>query len=308
MDGSYEKVLERLSKASGIEEAEIDRRVEAKRSKLSGLISREGALQVIAAELGISFDNEKLKIDELLPGMRKVHFTGKVITLYPIRTFKTKTGEEGKVANMIVADETSNIKLVLWDTNHIKMIEDGEITEGVSIEVTSGSMRQGEVHMGSFAELKLSDEKFPNVKTEKPIKKKDIQEFNVGDKVNTRAFVVQAFTPRFFVANPETGRKATEEEISSGIPTEKRAVLNIVLDDGTENTRAVLFHEMVQRVGIDGYEDEEKLKEQTQNVLGKEFVFGGDVRMNSYFNNPELIVDSVDEINVERLIDELEAS
>jgi len=175
MEGSYEKILSKLSKVSGIEEGEIDRRVEAKRSKLSGLISREGALQVIAAELGISFDNEKLKIDELLPGMRKVHFSGKVITVYPIRTFTTKSGEEGKVVNMIVADETSNIKLVLWDTNHIKMIEDGTIKEGVSIEVSSGNMRQGEVHMGSFAELKLSEEKFPEVKTEKPIKKKDIQ-------------------------------------------------------------------------------------------------------------------------------------
>jgi len=308
MEGSYEKILSKLSKISGIEEAEIDRRVEAKRSKLSGLISREGALQVIAAELGISFDNEKLKIDELLPGMRKVHFTGKVITLYPIRTFKTKTGEEGKVVNMIVADDTSNIKLVLWDINHIKMIEDGDITEGVSIEVTSGNMRQGEVHMGSFSELKLSKEEFPEVKTEKPVKKKDIKEFNVGDKVNTRAFVVQAFTPRFFTANIETGRKATDEDISSGVPTEKRAILNVVLDDGTENTRAVLFHEMVQKIGVNEYEDEEKLKNQTQNLLGKEFIFGGNVRMNSYFNNPELIVDSVDELNVERLIDELEAS
>ncbi len=306
MDGSYEKILSKLSKLSGIEEEEIDRRVEAKRSKLSGLISREGALQVIAAELGISFDNEKLKIDELLPGMRKVHFTGKVITLYPIRTFKNKNGEEGKVVNMIVADDTSNIKLVLWDINHIDMIEKGAITEGVAIEVLSGSMRQGEVHMGSFAELKLSDEEFPNVKIEKPVKKKDIKEFNVGDKVNTRAFIVQAFDPRFFNANLETGKKATDEEIASGIPTEKRAILNIVIDDGTESTRAVLFHEMVQKLGLTEYDDPEKIAAQKAGLLGKEMVFGGNVRMNSYFNNPELIVDSVQEVNVERLIDELE--
>ena len=306
MEGSYEKILNKLSKISGIEEEEIDRRVEAKRSKLSGLISREGALQVIAAELGISFDNEKLKIDELLPGMRKVHFTGKVVTIYPTRTFKTKTGEEGKVVNMIVADETSNTKLVLWDTNHIKMIEGGEIKEGVSIEVTSGNMRQGEVHMGSFSELKLSDEEFKNVKTEKPVKTKNISEFNVGDRVNARAFIVQAFLPRFFNANPETGKKATEEEISSGTPTEKRAILNIVVDDGTENTRAVLFHEMVQKVGITEYDDENLINQQKESLLGKEFIFGGNVRMNSYFNNPELIIDSVKEIDVERLVDELE--
>ena len=306
MEGSYEKILSKLSKSSGIEEEEIDRRVEAKRSKLSGLISREGALQVIAAELGISFDNEKLKIDELLPGMRKVHFSGKVITIYPIRTFTTKSGEEGKVVNMIVADESSNIKLVLWDTNHIKMIEDGTVKEGVSVEILSGNMRQGEVHMRSFAEFKLSKEKFPEVKVERPTKKKDIQEFNVGDKINTRAFVVQAFDLRFFNANVQTGKKATEEEISSGVATEKKAILNLVLDDGTENIRAVFFNEMVQKMGLSEYSDEELMKQQKENLLGKEFVFGGNVRMNSYFNTPELIVDSIDEINVERLIDELD--
>jgi len=306
MEGSYEKILSKLSKSSGIEEEEIDRRVEAKRSKLSGLISREGALQVIAAELGISFDNEKLKIDELLPGMRKVHFSGKVITIYPIRTFTTKSGEEGKVVNMIVADESSNIKLVLWDTNHIKMIEDGTVKEGVSVEILSGNMRQGEVHMGSFAEFKLSKEKFPEVKVERPTKKKDIQEFNVGDKINTRAFVVQAFDLRFFNANVQTGKKATEEELSSGVATEKKAILNLVLDDGTENIRAVFFNELVQKMGLSEYSDEELMKQQKENLLGKEFVFEGNVRMNSYFNTPELIVDSIDEINVERLIDELD--
>jgi ssDNA-binding replication factor A large subunit len=128
-EGNYDKILERLIKASGVERDEIERRVEAKRAKLSGLISREGALQVIAAELGISFDEEKLKIDELLTGMRKVNFSGKIIKMFPIRTFTQKSGEEGKVANIIVADDTSNIKVVLWDTNHIAMIESGEVEE-----------------------------------------------------------------------------------------------------------------------------------------------------------------------------------
>jgi len=62
MEENYEKILERISRASDLDKEELNRRVEAKRSKLSGLISREGALQVIAAELGISFDDEKLML------------------------------------------------------------------------------------------------------------------------------------------------------------------------------------------------------------------------------------------------------
>jgi len=73
VDENYDKILDRIAKSSGVEKEELERRVEAKRAKLAGLISKEGAAQVIAAELGISFDNEKLKINELLPGMRKVN-------------------------------------------------------------------------------------------------------------------------------------------------------------------------------------------------------------------------------------------
>jgi hypothetical protein len=100
---SYEKLLDKISKASGLGTEEIERRVEAKRAKLAGLISREGAAQVVAAELGISFDNEKMKIDELISGMRKANVIGKVTKIFPVRQF-SKNGKEGKVANMTIAD------------------------------------------------------------------------------------------------------------------------------------------------------------------------------------------------------------
>lgn len=113
VDENYDKILEKISRTSGVDKGELERRVEAKRAKLAGLISREGAAQVIAAELGINFDNEKLKINELLSGMRKVNTLGKIIRLSPVRTFVTKRGDEGKVVNFVLADDTSNIKVVL---------------------------------------------------------------------------------------------------------------------------------------------------------------------------------------------------
>jgi replication factor A1 len=306
MEGNYNKILEKVASISGIEKDEIDRRVEVKRAKLSGLISREGALQVIAAELNISFDNEKLKIDELLPGMRKVNFTGRVIRMFPIREFVTKSGDRGKVANIIVADDTSNVKVVLWDTNHIALLESGDVVEGVSIEVGSGSMRDNEVHLGSFSEFKTSSEVFDSVQETKPVKEKTIDEFNPGDSIRVRAFIVQAFEPRFYDANVETGKKITEEELANGVPSEKKAILNVVIDDGTDTIRAVMFHEMVQKIGITEYNDSAKLSEQVHSLIGKEFYFGGTIKRNSYMNNYELGVNSIEEVDVDKLLSELE--
>lgn len=305
--GNYEKLVEKIAKFSGLKKEEIDRKIEAKRAKLSGLISKEGAAQIVAAELGVNFENEKLKIDELLPGMRKINTCGKIVSLFPVRTFKTQKGDEGKVLNCILADDTSNIKVVFWDTNHISLIEKGEIKQNDVIDISNASMRENELHLGSFSEVKKSNNKIENIKTERAVKEKKIKDFKLGDNALLRAFIVQAFQPRFFEVNKETGKKMTEEERAQGMPVDKRALINIVLDDGTETIRAVLFNENLSALGLDNLEDAERLSFQIEDLLGKELMFSGNVRKNNFFNNEEFIVDSVKPINLDELIAKLEA-
>ncbi len=312
LQGNYENILEKIARIAKLEKDEIERRVEAKRAKLAGLISKEGAAQVVAAELGISFDDEKLKIKELLSGMRKINVVGKIINLFPVRTFTTKKGDEGKVVNFVIADDTSNIKVVLWDTNHISLIEKGEIKNGSVIEIANGSMRDSELHLGSFSEFKLSDEVLENLKTERIIKEKKISEFRISDSVSSRAFIVQAFEPRFFHVCPECRKKVVSGADGficaehGKVSPEKRALINIVLDDGTESTRAVLFHDNLSDIGITELENPEKLINQKEDLLGKEMIFSGTVRMNKFFNNPEFIIDGAKEVDLDELIGGLE--
>ena len=309
---NYDIILEKLASASGLEKSEIERRVEAKRARLSGLISKEGAAQIIAAELGISFDKGKLKLNELLPGMRKVNTLGKVIEISPVRSFITKKGEPGKVLNVILADETSNVKVVLWDTNHINLFEKGEVKEGIVMEVVNGGMRDGEIHLGSFSEFKISEDVLENVCMEKVVKEKKISELRISDKAKTRAFVVQAFEPKFFFVCPKCKKKASQDNgvFSCNehgiISPEKRVILNLVLDDGTETIRCVLFHEVAHKIGLNNPEDSSLLEQQKQNILGKEMSFVGDVRMNKFFNTPEFIIEDVNELNLDHLIQKLE--
>ncbi len=312
MQGNYDRIIEKISKASGIDKDEVERRVEAKRAKLSGLISKEGAAQVIASELKISFENEKLKIDELLPGMRKVNTIGKVINLFPVRSFTTKKGDQSKVVNFWIADETSNIKVVLWDTNHIGMIETGKIAVGTTVEISNGSMRENEIHLGNFSEIKPSQEVLGNVKTEKVFKKKNIIDLKIGDSTSVRAFILQVFEPRFFNVCPECSKKVVQEGEFSSCAThgkvvpERRSVSNMVLDDGTDSIKAVLFHEALLKAGFSGVEDFGKFAEEKEKFLGKEMVFTGSVRNNSFFNTPELSVEDAKEANPEEVLSELE--
>lgn len=310
--GNCEKLVERIVRVSGLNKDEIRNKIESKKEKLSGLISDEGAAQIIAAELGVSFDDEKFKINELSSGMKRVNTIGRIIKLLSVRSFTTKNGDEGKVANLILADETSNIKVVLWDMNHIELIEKGSLGEGKTVEIVNGNMRDNELHLGSFSELKPHDKTFDSVRTEKVVREKHISDFGVSDSVSTRAFVVQAFEPKFFNVCQECGKKAVLDgdnfvcaEHGKVVP-EKRILLNIILDDGTESIRSVLFHECLSELGFTELESPDMLSKQKESLLGKEMVFSGNVRMNKFFNDPEFVVNAVKSVDIADLIKQLE--
>ncbi len=304
---NYEQLVDRISRSSGLEKEEIERKIEAKRAKLSGLISKEGAAQVVASELGISFDKEKMKVAELVSGMKKVNIVGKIIQMFPVRSYK-KEDREGKIGSFILADDTSNVRTVLWDTSHISLIEKGEIKQGDVIEIANGSMRNSEIHLTGFSDIKISSEKLEGVIEEKVIHEKQIKDMKQGENAGTRAFIVQMFEPRFFTVCPMCRKKVSEtgECAEHGKVTgDKRALLSIVIDDGTESLRAVLFSDQIEKV-ISKQELEGDFTKKREELLGKEMIFSGQVRRNQIYDNLEFFVNDWKDINIDDLIDQLE--
>lgn len=307
---NYDKLVLRIANASKLSVEEIDRKVEAKRAKLSGLVSKEGAAQIVAAELGINLEKERLKISEIVNGMKRANTLGKVLSVSPVREFN-KNGRSGKVCNLVIADEGSNVKVVLWDTNHISLFETGKIAVGDIVEVSSGNVRNGEIHLGSFSDIKKSSEIMGNVVETKPYGMKKIGEINSGDKVKMRAFIVQIFEPRYFEICPECGKRVLEGEctIHGKVEAKKRALLNVVLDDGSGTIRAVLFGEQINKIGLSDEEifSLEKFEGRKLGLLGEERIFSGNARTNNLYNNTEFYIEGAEEVKVDELIKELEA-
>ena len=308
----YSHLVERISKVSGKEAEEINRLVEAKRAKLSGLISREGAAQIVASELGINFEKEKIKINEIMPGIKKINLIGKVIQMFPVREFK-KENREGKVVNFILADDTGNIRVVLWDSNHIGLIEKRDIKEGDVVEITNSSLRNTELHLGGFSDIKKSNEVIENVKTDRDFSERKITEFSLGGAFKTRAVIVQVFEPRFFEICPECSKKVVNgmdtcecQEHGVVIP-KKRVLLSLVIDDGSDSIRAVLFSEQIELLGLKEDELEpESFIQKREQLLGREAFFSGTVRQNKLFNNLEFFISGVKDIDIDNLIQILE--
>jgi len=309
---NYNRLVEKISKFSGRELEEVNRLVEAKRAKLSGLISREGAAQIVAAELGINFEKEKVKINELMQGMKKVNTIGKIVQLFPVREFK-KEDREGKVANLVLADETGNIKTVLWDTNHINLIESRQLKEEDVVEITNASLRNNELHLGSFSDIKKSKEIINNVRLEKDFAERKVAELSLGGNFKTRAIIVQAFEPKFFEVCPECGGRIVSDVDSSRcikhgkVIPKKRVLLSIVLDDGSGSIRTILFSEQIGKLGLSEADLEiGSFINKKSEILGTEAFFSGSVRQNKLFNNLEFFVSDIEQLEIEKLISSLE--
>lgn len=310
---NYDLLVERIVRASGLEQEEVQRKIEAKKAKLSGLISKEGAAQIVAAELGISFEDQDLKINEVMPGMRKVNVVGKIINLFPVREF-SKNGREGKVSNFILADDTGSIRVVLWDMKHISMIEGGVVKQGDVVEIKNGSSRESEIHLSGFSEFKKSATEMNDVKTSRPVDDVNLIDARQGQNIKARGLVVKVFQPRFYSVCPTCNKKVVSEDgvfkcAEHGIVDAKdRAILNFVLDDGTESMRVVMFSDQIKQLI-----EEEKLKDETEynkfreDFLGSEIFLSGRVNRNQLFNNLEVVASGVEKVDVEKLIEELSA-
>ncbi|MHA1412942.1 MAG: aegerolysin family protein [Promethearchaeota archaeon] len=72
---------------------------------------------------------ELIKIDKINIKSRSVSIKGQIINKYPIREFKRKDGQDGKVLSLNVMDDTGMIRVVFWneDTEKVDNLSVGDV-------------------------------------------------------------------------------------------------------------------------------------------------------------------------------------
>ena len=316
-------IIEKIKKESGLSEKEINNRIEEKMKQLSGLISKDGAAHIIANELGIKLleaVSGKLQIKNILAGMRDVETTGKVQRIFETREFQS--GErQGKVASLIIADETGSIRAVLWgnQADNLKNIKENTI-----IKILSGYVRensgQKEIHLNERSKLIIS----PKGESIGEIKKfaaerKKINELTENDGiVEVMGTIVQVFDLRFFEICPKCNKRAKQNENSFACNEHGEVsplysyVLNLVLDDGTDSIRSVFFRNQVEKLLetdqgklMQLKDNSENFEEIKNNLLGTMVKISGRVNKNDFFERLEIIANDVSQANPEEEIKRL---
>lgn len=302
-------IIAKIKEEKGLSEAEINSRIDAKLDQLSGLISKEGAAHIVANELGIKvMETGKLKIKNVLVGMRSVDTVGKVTKLFDIRDFKTEN-REGRVGSLIIGDETGTIRIVCWGSQADKI---RELKEGDIVRVQNGYVRennaQKEIHLNDRSRLIINppDEKIGEVRQNTRERKKINELKETDQNVELLGTIVQSFEPRFFEVCSVCNKKLKQTE--AGLACDEHRIVepkysyvfNVVLDDGSDSIRVVCFKNQAENLLGKSENDILQLKENPEmfeslknELLGQMVKVIGRVSKNQMFDRMEFIAQLV---------------
>jgi hypothetical protein len=121
--------------------------IEEKKQKIgAGYLTEQGALFLVAADLGISLDQQRspLRISDLYVGAKDVTLYGRILTIYSPRQFARKDNTETtKNRTMVIYDDDqSTIKIKLWD-NKVQVPEEMGLRPGDMIKLSKGYVKSG---------------------------------------------------------------------------------------------------------------------------------------------------------------------
>lgn len=104
--------------------------------------------------------NQVQDISSLIEGNGNISIQGRLISISNIKTFTTKKGREGKVANLTVEDKTGKIRVVMWTDNmkYISRINEGDIIKITNLEVRKGYNGDLEVQMRNNSSVQVMPE------------------------------------------------------------------------------------------------------------------------------------------------------
>ncbi|MHA1505574.1 MAG: OB-fold nucleic acid binding domain-containing protein [Candidatus Asgardarchaeia archaeon] len=162
MSISLEEIIRKIMEKTSLSREEIMEKIKSIKEELGAkFISDVGAAQIIASDLGVplfeSIPREMvLEIRELKEGQQKVSVIGRVMRILGVRDFKTDKAS-GKVGSFILADQSGEVRVVLWNEN-AELISGNGIKVGDIVKVSNGYTRRNirgnlEVHVGTYGKV-----------------------------------------------------------------------------------------------------------------------------------------------------------
>ena len=167
------------------------------------------------------FDTEIPKtIAEVEPGHNGFSVVARVMAISNPKIFTTRKGDSGKLCNLQIADNTGNVRLVLWTENikHLKHISEGDIVKITDIDCKDGFRGGKEFSLRPRSLLRAIDETsevYPENIGDFPVYEENIipiSEMVPNETVSILGRLVRVPAPHSYESNGKKG-KVTSLEI-----------------------------------------------------------------------------------------------
>ena len=225
-----------------ISQEQILAKLEVERTRTGSLLSDETLLKLIAVKLGVQLTQKPFQISEIMPinrlisGLHDVSVIGRVIAILPVRNYQGAE-KAGKLAVVIVADNESILRVILWD-ERADLIEKGQLKTNQIVRFLHGYTKAD-----SYG------------KTELHLGKKSLIEYEYLEKTNNY-LGIEKFVTKIASLNQSLGNiflmgtikivlgnsNFTRSDGSEG------AVLRLILADETGEVQVVVWNEKVSEL------------------------------------------------------------
>lgn len=221
---SEEIIQQILNQRPEISHDRLLARLSAARDMTGGLIADTALLRMIAAELGVEVPREdgtfkpRLSLGHMVAGLNNVTVTGRIIAVFPVKTFEGE--KSGKLASLTLADNDGTIRVILWNEK-ASYVESGELKTGQIVKFLHGYTKQDrygipELHIGERSQVNpnpqnVRDEDYPTMS--KFITK--ISQITPEQKnVNLEGVAIAVFPASAFTRSDQTAGKVLRFKIA----------------------------------------------------------------------------------------------
>ena len=308
-----DEIIDKIVEETGESEEDIRKEIENKEKEFQGLVSEEGAAHLIAKEKGVDIAkkvDKELKVESIVPGMSSVNLKAKIVDITDINTFTRDDGDDGKVRNLVLGDETGTLRMSLWDeqTDVADKLDKGDVIEISNAYSKEDNRGNSELRIGNSTKIKrLDKDDIGEVKTSggrSSYKKTRVNMLmNENEYREVSGEIVQIYTKSpFYRRCPECDgalRKENDYECEEHgeVSAVYKIALPVILDDGFGNIRCIVFNDTAKKLlGAENIEfdgDVEKLKKYAEEALGKRVSVKGKTQYNDFFNSLEIVVNEV---------------
>ena len=159
-----------LEKNRGMTQQELHEKFQAEKIRNGDLLGDETILRLIAARFGVSVPQNTIQTkatlssSQLLSGLNDVTVEGRLIAVFPVRSFE---GEKpGKFATLLIIDNGGVLRVMLWN-ERADLVERGELKAGQAVRLLHGYTRedrcnQVELHLGGKSQIEVQPQEKAN--------------------------------------------------------------------------------------------------------------------------------------------------